>query len=1810
MKRSTASLFIVLRVSLWLALGWGGAVSAFGQAAPAATVKVVPSGQPAYTSPHQPILVLPPTGSVSATLTAQPFNFTPTTYTWSQVAPASVLTQHLHAAQAKVDLSATNSAQITATFPARGVYQLLLTATDGISSVTAPVWIQVWDHTSGFNPLKRIGRNPGLTPPASVRQLTPDPGPFQHPRLLFTNADWSELNAKTSSSADVISAVSSLQSSLNANFDKSSAPAGALRAYANALVAWADGGFNDAAYSSSVAPVRQFGDRVSFGNDPGGQFPDALLAASYLQWVKVNPSLAQSSVTPSDQSRFLYLAKTAAAAARAELVRVRLGASDPVPPVIASAHDMAVVYDLLYAWMTNAQRTDFRDYLFTIGYGYYNTGTGGVARTQPTRYAVNGDFPNQVDPTTLSALVIEGEESAVTPSVIAATVPVASPATGPAAWPNASPASVWNIYRMARWYSEDRITPWGSPLHHHAYLNFSTGFSGPAMLALARRGQNIFVTSNLYQSSLHAFNNLNPRPSDSSMVLWDHHDSLGFGNGPNVYAGPYLARYMFPDDPLLDFVYPAFRKEISSALLTAMFHVDRTRPAMSAVAQSKALSLTRFDPYRGAGVTRNSWSENDLSLYFECRPDVQGHMHAEANNFSLYALGRAWASPPGYHVTFNEAVSTVLIQNPALAATDTVTDGFVGQSPSSSTTSQTRGQFPTPPGKILEATEDPAGQWTLFAGDATAAYQYAFESGQTAQDTGRRTADFFYGDSLAQLYPGYNPATDTATLKLGNLAFNAVQFAIRSVLTVRGSLPYVLVIDDISADGVTPRNYRWNMSAAVSFGGSGGRFVDANNNDIYSSLRLQSGATATDAILFHLRDAASGPRLLVRDLSPAASGQPAIFIDTRPTNDPRGALTYGYDNNLQQYVNVPTNRLLIPRNNVVKPDYKVLLFPHQSGAALPITSWTNNQTVATIDLRNNFTDRLTFDSTRADKRTRVTRFTRTLSGRSAPSLSLPANLVAPASAATPSFNGQPGAAVTFTITATSDTGATLTPSVSSPSGTVFPVGENIVYVTATDSFGQVESAQFTITVAPVPPSNLTVTPGYTTNTLSWTASGNASGYLVKRSVVPGGPYTLVATVSAGATSYTDTGLITGTTYYYIVTASTNGAETAPTAEASGIPPTGTSVKANNTTALDQPSSWTQAAVPTPPDSASWSGTYSNGTASIGSGLALRGITVATVSTPITIDSGSGNLTLGTGGINLSAATQNLSINAPVILGAEQIWSIASGRTLTLANPILAGTTPAPALTLSGTGTLGFSGTGPANLYSGTISANGTTLRVTQATGNLTLGSANFPSGSTNAFAAITGVGGSRLTLDAPSANLAFASNSAGFTFVLRNGNVTYSPLSGSTDSTSVRVEGGNFTLSPTAARYQLAAANQTFDLLGGTVDVSRVTSFGFRVGGSGSGTQTGAQNVVATQSGGTLLAPFCSIGGSDTIATRSPSYTLSGGVFSVNTTLTIGADTGGNGTSTFAFSGGTLRIPGTLSGGQSGARQIFAMSGGTLAAGTLNFTNLRSTDASANGSFVQSGGTLAPGDIGTAGKTSVTGSYTLGANATLIIDIGGITQATAYQNGTYDTMSVTGNATLAGSLAIRLINAYTPPNASSFTVLSSGVPLSGALGNVAFNQRLSTAGGEGTFLVTKVNNTVALSQYLNALDSWRLSNLGTSSNTGNAANLADPDTDGVPNLLEYALNTNPTDPASAGAPILQVSGLSPQPSFLQLSFLRARSDLTYSVEATSDLTPPASWTTLATNPGNVSPSTPVSVTDTADLAANPRRFLRLRVTAP
>lgn len=97
--------------------------------------------------------------------------------------------------------------------------------------------------------------------------------------------------------------------------------------------------------------------------------------------------------------------------------------------------------------------------------------------------------------------------------------------------------------------------------------------------------------------------------------------------------------------------------------------------------------------------------------------------------------------------------------------------------------------------------------------------------------------------------------------------------------------------------------------------------------------------------------------------------------------------------------------------------------------------------------------------------------------------------------------------------------------------------------------------------APAAPTGLTATAGNGQASLSWNASTGASSYNVKRATASSGPYTTVATGLA-ATSYTNTGLTNGTTYYYVVSAVNTVGESNPSLQAS-VQPQSTPIPQSN-----------------------------------------------------------------------------------------------------------------------------------------------------------------------------------------------------------------------------------------------------------------------------------------------------------------------------------------------------------------------------------------------------------------------------------------------------------------------------------------------------------------------------------------------------------------------------------------------------------------------------------------------------------------------
>jgi hypothetical protein len=126
------------------------------------------------------------------------------------------------------------------------------------------------------------------------------------------------------------------------------------------------------------------------------------------------------------------------------------------------------------------------------------------------------------------------------------------------------------------------------------------------------------------------------------------------------------------------------------------------------------------------------------------------------------------------------------------------------------------------------------------------------------------------------------------------------------------------------------------------------------------------------------------------------------------------------------------------------------------------------------------------------------------------------------------------------------------------------VAAGTYYLVAESHGGYGDVGQYTLSgtiFPPAAPTGLTVTAGDTQVSLSWTATGGATSYNIYRSLTAGGEGTIPYKTGITTTSFTDTGLTDGTTYYYQVTGVNTGGESGKSSEASATPHTATTTLA-------------------------------------------------------------------------------------------------------------------------------------------------------------------------------------------------------------------------------------------------------------------------------------------------------------------------------------------------------------------------------------------------------------------------------------------------------------------------------------------------------------------------------------------------------------------------------------------------------------------------------------------------------------------------
>ena len=157
------------------------------------------------------------------------------------------------------------------------------------------------------------------------------------------------------------------------------------------------------------------------------------------------------------------------------------------------------------------------------------------------------------------------------------------------------------------------------------------------------------------------------------------------------------------------------------------------------------------------------------------------------------------------------------------------------------------------------------------------------------------------------------PDTGFAGLNYWRKPYNPVQKAFRSLVFARGTHPYVLVVDDVQKDSA-PHRYNWLMQLA--------------NNVV---IKTQTG---NDTVL-GTGDTSDKRRLLVRLIPPPAGwggGAPTARLEHYLGRDVPGK---GGDVGKH----LPGTRLIVTRDGVIAPEFKVMILPYTDGDALPETSW-------------------------------------------------------------------------------------------------------------------------------------------------------------------------------------------------------------------------------------------------------------------------------------------------------------------------------------------------------------------------------------------------------------------------------------------------------------------------------------------------------------------------------------------------------------------------------------------------------------------------------------------------------------------------------------------------------------------------------------------------------------------------------------------------------------------------------------------------------------------------------------------------------
>ena len=304
----------------------------------------------------------------------------------------------------------------------------------------------------------------------------------------------------------------------------------------------------------------------------------------------------------------------------------------------------------------------------------------------------------------------------------------------------------------------------------------------------------------------------------------------------------------------------------------------------------------------------------------------------------------------------------------------------------------------------------------------------------------------------------------------------------------------------------------------------------------------------------------------------------------------------------------------------------------------------------------------------------------------------------------------------------------------------------------------------------------------------------------------------------------------------------------------------------------------------------------------------------------------------------------------------------------------------------------------------------------------------------------------------------------------------------------------------------------------------------------------------------------------------------------------------------------------TLSGNSTHTGPLNIAAGSVAVTGSLDETSVATVQSGAalEGTghiqgFVSNGGTVSPGVGGAVAVLSV-GTYEQLSGASTKIELNGTTAGSGH-----DQLAVTRSATLAGTLDITLAPGFTPEAGDSFVVVSYG-SRTGAFDAINLPPLPDDRKWVTAYDPDGISGLSVSVDPIPAFTQWQTAQFGVhADNPAIAGESADPDHDGIVNLMEYALNLDPNIPlANGGAPghagLPAIDAGAPENFAMIYRRNLAATDVTYTVEESNDLGKTDPWSQASVTETILSDDGQTRVIRAAVPAgAAPRKFLRLKV---